>query len=127
MVPCDQNKGHHHANAHGDVTTGRELRAVGNEERQVKNEQDARNPRQAPGPGIADGGVRNRGRGHGAGDRKAVGIGQVFASLEKQNQADGADGQEKIDAGKVNLPLSLGAGVLDGGARKETEIDRLPR
>ncbi len=63
--------------------------------------------------------------GHGAGDRDAVGAGQIAGGTEAQHQPDHGEVQPPVDPRQIDLPdLPLG-GVLDHQARAVAELDRL--
>ena len=54
---------------------------------------------------VADRAIGYRGDHHGAGDGEAVGVGQVAAFAKEEDEGDGADGEDQVDAGQENLPL----------------------
>ena len=81
----------------------------------------------APVPEIARDEIeQHRGDRHRAGDRDAVGVGQVVRRPESEHERDAGEHEQPVHLGDVDLPLRLAGGVDDGHARQVAELNGLP-
>ena len=98
---------------------------VGEVDQQQRAERGERGRTPAPQPAGHDGG-QDGVDAHGAGDRDAVGRGEVAGGAEAQHQGEDAHHQQPVDPRDVDLPDLGRRGVADRHARQVAELDRLP-